>query len=307
MTEVIDLHARSQVADAVTYRSVPPRAESALGYVLTAVVALSFAGMIFCAQAALFYQTFTPRVAEANRLLFDLVTEKSQRTLYQQIAAQVEELEGSGVSESQSRKLASAWNAFHDRFAAAPTEAIDELQAALPAADTGGAKLYDDVLRLKEMHVDRYKPLLEEFDDPPIYLWPTAKYLAGQSGYRDAMTLNRTLYLAQIGEIGTARVMLTGLRASVEEPQMQGLIYYMLARLQYELFRSRPEAEYYTQSVQYLRESLRADPDLQLAQRLIDYLLSLSRGEAASRVGEGRPTTPSEGQGAAVSGDKRRF
>jgi len=101
--------------------------------------------------------------------------------------------------------------------------------------------------------------------------------------------------------------MLAGLNASVEDPGVLATIYYTLARLQFELFRATPEVEYYTQSIQYLRQSLIADPDLQLAQRLLDFLLSLPPTAAAPQAADGRPETPSEGEGAAVSAENRIF
>ncbi len=81
----------------------------------------------------------------------------------------------------------------------------------------------------------------------------------------------------------------------------------MLGRLHFELFRATPEVEYYTQSVEYLRQSLLTDPDLQFAQRLLDFLLSLPQSATAPQAAEGRPETPSEGEGAAISAEKRIF
>lgn len=312
MTEMINPEGSSQAAD--VRGSARQDASRFVRYGLFGLLAVAFAAMLVGVQATLFYQMFTPRVTQANRLLFDLVVEGSQRDLYQRITAQVEELRKSGATEDQSAKLTNAWNDFHNHFATAPDEEFEELRTELTAFGTvtagsaaSVAQLRDDLQRLQVIYTDRYKPLLEEIENPPFYLWPSAYFLANHSGYRDAITLNHTLHLAQVGEVGTARVMLTGLRASTEDPQMLGLIYYMLGRLQFELFRSRPEAEFYTQSVQYLRQSLRADPDSPLAKHFIDYLLSLSQGQAAPRAGEGQPTTPSEGEGAAISADKRRF
>jgi hypothetical protein len=131
--------------------------------------------------------------------------------------------------------------------------------------------------------------------------------IAGRSGYRQAATLNRAVYLAQTGDIGTARVMLAGLNARTDDPETLGKIYYTLGRLQFELFRATPEVEYYTQSIQYLRQAMAADPESRLAQRLLDFLLSLPQAAAAPQSAEGRPETPSEGEGAAISAEKRIF
>jgi len=73
------------------------------------------------------------------------------------------------------------------------------------------------------------------------------------------------------------------------------------------LFRATPEAEYYEQSLQYLRQSLAADPDMDLAKHLLDFLLSLPLAATAPQAAEGRPEVPSEGEGAAVSAEKRIF
>ena len=88
---------------------------------------------------------------------------------------------------------------------------------------------------------------------------------------------------------------------------MLGRVYYLLARLQFQLFLETPEVEYYSQSLRYLRESLAADPEAELPRRLLDFLLSLSASATAPQSAEGRPETPSEGEGAAISAEKRVF
>jgi len=210
--------------------------------------------------------------------------------------------------------LAVAWKEFAGHFTAVPRDATATLASALPElmagnrADAGAIqKLTTRIERLQAIYADSNKELLADLREPPAYLWPMASIVAERSGYRQAVTLNRALYLAQTGEIGTARVMLAGLNASVEDPDVLATIYYMLGRLQFELFRATPEVEYYMQSIQYLRQSLVADPGLQLAQRLLDFLLSLPQAETAPQSPDGRPETPSEGEGAAVSAEKRIF
>lgn len=287
-----------------------------LGQYATIVLIVSaLAAVLGGTQAALFYGQFTPRVADANGQLFDLLVERTQGSLYRDLELELEKLRESAVhGEDAEERLADAWDKFDDHFSSAPVEALESLQSELPALGAGlqGAgegldRLAASLDRLQEIYTDSYRQLLLDLDSPPLYLWPTAPIVARKSAYWHAATLNRALYLAQVGEIGTARVMLTGLHASTDDPKLLGLVNYTLGRLQFELFRSRPEAEFYTQSVGYLRESLKADPDSSLSKRFFDYLLSLSQTEAVPREGEGRPTTPSEGEGAAISADKRRF
>ena len=266
-------------------------------------------------QAMSFYFLMTPRIEQANAQLFELSVENSQRSLYYGIARQVRTLiELAPVTDAREPSLANAWAEFEVHFTAAPRDAVAALADEMPAlmagsrADAGAVrKLTASLERLQAIYADSYKELLADLRKPPVFLWPMASIVAERSGYRQAVTLNRALYLAQTGEIGTARVMLAGLNASVEDPSVLATIYYTLARLQFELFRATPEVEYYTQSIQYLRQSLIADPDLQLAQRLLDFLLSLPQVAAAPQAADGRPETPSEGEGAAVSAENRIF
>lgn len=266
-------------------------------------------------QAMLFYFLMTPRIEQANAQLFELSVENSQRSLYYEIARQVRALiESAPDTDAREPPLASAWAEFEIHFTAAPRDAVAVLADDMPAltagshADAGAVrKLTASLERLQAIYADSYKELLADLRKPPVFLWPMASIVAERSGYRQAVTLNRALYLAQTGEIGTARVMLAGLNASVEDPGVLATIYYTLARLQFELFRATPEVDYYTQSIQYLRQSLIADPDLQLAQRLLDFLLSLPQVAAAPQAADGRPETPSEGEGAAVSAENRIF
>ena len=270
---------------------------------------------IAATQAMLFYFLTTPRIEQANAQLFELSVENSQRSLYYEIARQVRTLiELAPDTDARESPLANAWAEFEVHFTAAPRDAVAALADQMPAltagsrADAGAVrKLTASLERLRAIYADSYKELLADLRKPPIFLWPMASIVAERSGYRQAVTLNRALYLAQTGEIGTARVMLAGLNASVEDPAVLATIYYTLARLQFELFRATPEVDYYTQSIQYLRQSLIADPDLQLAQRLLDFLLSLPQVAAAPQAADGRPETPSEGEGAAVSAENRIF
>lgn len=280
-----------------------------------AFVVIVVAAFLWGVQGALFFKQFSPRVANANAQLFNLKVENSQRTLYRSIAAKVEILNlAAAETDGEERSLADAWDDFQGNFASAPHAAVTTLMNELPAVtvtmganNPGVSQLAAELDRLGLIYADAYKDLLADLNSPPVYLWPTAALLAETSGYRQAARLNRALYLSQTGDIGTARVMLAGLNASVDDPQVRGIVYYMLGRLQFEMFSATPEVEYFIQSVQYLRQSLQADPQQPLAKRLLDFLLSLPQSAAAPQSAEGRPETPSEGEGAAVSAEKRVF
>ncbi|NNC77182.1 MAG: hypothetical protein HKN77_04415 [Woeseiaceae bacterium] len=269
---------------------------------------------VVATQAALFFHVFAPRVSQANIQLHELILEKAQKKLSTQIARQVEVLITThSPADETERTLAEAWRDFQNHFSVAPVEALSSLQNELVVLTAGAGdadpanRLSNDIERLQGIYADDHKPLLAELKRPPWYLWPTAPVVAAKSGYRQAAMMNRAIYLAQTGEIGTARVMLAGLNASVDDASIEAKIYYTLARLQFELFRRTPEADYYTQSVQYLRQSLRTDPGYPLAKRMLDFLLSLDQAATAPQASEGRPESPSEGEGAAVSTEKRIF
>jgi hypothetical protein len=282
------------------------------GIVILVLLAIVSAAAL---QAALFHTLFTPRIELANALLQELGVENSRRSLYHEVARQVRTLiELAPETDAREPPLASAWAEFEVHFTAAPRDAVDTLAREMPAltaGDRADADAIHDLMarleRLQAIYADTYKILLADLREPPVYLWPMASIVAERSGYRQAIALNRALYLAQTGEIGTARVLLAGLNASADDPDVLATIYYTLARLQFELFRATPEVEYYTQSIQYLRQSLVADPGLQIAQRLLDFLLSLPQTEATPQTADGRPETPSEGEGAAVSAEERIF
>lgn len=286
-------------------------ARSARIVIFLLLVVVSIAAL----QSALFYYLVTPRIEQANAQLFELSVENSQHSLYYGIARQVGALiESAPGSDSPEPALAGAWKEFERHFTVAPRDAVEAFAHELPAltadhrADAGDIRnLMARLERLQIIYADSYKDLLADLREPPAFLWPMASIVAERSGYRQAVMLNRALYLAQTGEIGTARVMLAGLNASVEDPDLLATIHYTLGRLHFELFRATPDVEYYTQSIQYLRQSLVADPDLQLAQRLLDFLLSLPQAATTPQTADGRFETPSEGDGAAVSAEQRIF
>lgn len=271
--------------------------------------------LVMSLQAAAFFSRYAPDVRQANTRLFDLMVERADRSRYRGIANQIEALRNSlPATHPAQQKLSGAWDAFSSHFTAAPGEAISNMRVDVvslrPAFGQEVTRL-DGLMEalddLDSVYIDDWRPLARALTEPPLYLRPTAGIVLRLAGYREAVTLNRALYLAQIGDIGTARVMTAGLNASVDEPGLRAVTYYVLARLQFELFRTTLEAEYYRQSLQYLRQSLALDPGHELAMRLLDYLLSLSEAETVPQSAEGRPETPSEGEGAAVSAEKRIF
>ncbi len=262
-------------------------------------------------QAAMFYALFTPRIEQANAQLYVLGVENSQRSILYKIDRKVRVLVKSAPdNDAPESTLAGVWKDFENHFNAAPRDALDTLLSQLQSVTTDAAaidELVVQVERLQIMYADSYKDLLADLRAPPAYLWPTGPSIAKRSGYRQVVTLNRALYLAQTGEIGTARVILAGLNAAVDDPKILATVYYTLGRLQFELFRATPEVEYYTASIHYLRQALAADPGQQLAKRLLDFLLSLPAAETAPQSPDGRPETASEGAGAAISAEQRIF
>ena len=90
-------------------------------FLLVLLVAVFIGGL----QAAMFFNLFSARVAEANVQLFELMVENSQRTLYREIAAQIESLDvAPPETDDQERSLGDAWDDFRSHFATAPREAV---------------------------------------------------------------------------------------------------------------------------------------------------------------------------------------
>ena len=208
----------------VAERSGNLRIRTARRLAITLLV-LVIAGAI---QALSFYQLFAPRVASASAATYALMLENSQRALYRQLAVDIEPwFDSTSGNEAEERTLAKAWSDFDGHFAAAPFEAIVALGEELPAllASAGADVARSDQIitqleRLQIIYTDTNKALLAELKRPPLYLWPIAPLAAERSGYRQAVTYNRALYLAQTGDIGTSRVMLAGLNASAEDPEV---------------------------------------------------------------------------------------
>lgn len=279
---------------------------------LTAAIVLA-AVLLVSLQAAVFYRQFEPRMAAANETLHALVVETAGRRLYSTATAAADRLiEATAPGDDGARTLADAWRDFAGHFPGAPAEAIATVREELPALTAGRdpvavASLDAALARLGALYANDFRALVDDLRRPPFYLWPAGGVVAARSGYRPAAIFNRALYLAQTGDIGTARVMLAGLNATVEDPVLLARVHYLLARLQFELFVDTPEVEYYSQALAYLRQSLAGDPAGPLARRLLDFLLSLPQTATAPQSAEGRPETPSEGEGAAISAEKRIF
>jgi len=279
------------------------------------LIVIGLVSLLAGMQSLLFFSIYAPRVDTANMRLDALTTEVARGDMHKAVQAQLKSLIGKAGNKSDlGARIGSALKAFNDDFNQAPMDKIKVLRSAIPAIEKGltgtGAgtgKLVAALDRLQTTYTDPYGSLFSDLDAPPWYLQPLAGMLRNLSGYYDAVTLNRAMFLARTGELGTARVLLTGLYARARDPHVLGLVYYCLGRLQYERFATRPEPENYTQSVQYIRQSLQADPHLSLAKKMLDYLLSLSQAQGIPRPGKGEPKTMTEGSQGAITKEKPLF
>jgi hypothetical protein len=284
--------------------------------------ALAFFLVLTGAQALVFYSKFSPQIEDTNSKLYTLLMERTRgeqlKIIQQQFQTIRTILKGQGEVTS---RFESIFEIMGEHFREGPLGTIEQLQSELKLTQ----QLIQEQLQLEEASVELltqatneitllesnfgllhkvyfvpYEQLHSDLQNPPWYLWPTAGKLREISGYLNAVTFNRAIYLSQIGEIGTARVLLSGIYANSEDQELLGLVYYSLGRLQWELFLTRLEPENYFQAVNYLRQSMQADPDSSLAKRLFDYMLSLTEAESTPGAGKGDPTTLTEGEAGAV-------
>ncbi len=289
---------------------------------LTVALSVLAAIMILSGMQALFYYAhFVPRVNQANEKMLSFMEEKRtgkvqkkvQDSFNSLIASLKDEADYAGLVEDQYELLAKL-------FRTTPIQIADEVYEALltlseqfkkqgetdnkPLLKTASEELSVLAVNLKDLrdiYTVEFDGLQSELDSPPWYIWPTSRLLRTRTGYLSAVTFNRAMYLTQVGETGTARVLLTGLYAASENESMMAMIYYGLGRLQWEIFLTSSKPENYFQAAKYLRQSLQLNPDMDMAKRLFDFLMSLSQGDSSPRAGEGDPTNPSEGEAASVS------
>ncbi len=289
------------------------------------LMAVAIALMITGVQALLFYAKYTPEIDSTNAQLFALMQEKTRSEHLSKLQDQFQSLMSAlrGQAEISSR-FESTFEVMGEHFREGPLGTMEQVQAefqiiqdmikemqeqelepdqteALQTATTAIATLSMDMTKLQEIYSIPFDELHADLQNPPLYLWPTANYLREMSGYLNSVTFNRAIYLSQIGEIGTSRVLLSGMYSNSDDNEILGLVYYGLGRLQWELFLTRLEPENYHQAASYLRQSLQADPEAELSKRLFDYMLSLTEAESTPGAGKGDPTTLTEGEAGAVS------
>jgi hypothetical protein len=273
-------------------------------------------------QALIFYSKYLPQIEDTNGKLFSLTLEKTRGEQLNIIQAKFQSLRTvvKGQSEISSR-IEAVFEIMGEHFSGGPLGTIEQVQSelqltqqliqeklteegalveVLTQAANEITQLEKDFEKLHEVYFIPFDQLHAELQNTPWYLWPTAGKLRNVSGYLNAVTFNRAMYLSQIGEIGTARVLLSSMYANSDDHELLGLVYYGLGRLQWELFLTRLEPENYFQATNYLRQSLQADPDSTLAKRLFDYMLSLTEAESTPGAGKGDPTTLTEGEAGAV-------
>ena len=272
-------------------------------------------------QAMLYYTHFVPRVDETNAKVTAFTQERSSMKVQKQVQEQFRALIDSLKDEQPYAALVlDQFELLAKLFRQSPIQTADEVHEALlsmsekfkkdgetdskPILVTSSANillLADDLKKLREIFTVEFDLLQADLENPPWYTWPTGRLLRHQTGYLAAVTFNRAMYLSQIGETGTARVLLTGLYSAAGNEPMMPMIYYGLGRLQWEIFLTGSKPENYFQAAKYLRQSIQSDPDKNMAKRLFDFMMSLSEGDSSPQQGEGDPTNPSEGESASVS------
>ncbi len=287
------------------------------------IIAISLALIITGVQAHLFYSRYTPKIEQSNQELFSLMLEKTRGEELSGLQDQFQSIITSlnGQAEISSR-FEATYEVMAEHFREGPVGTMEQVQSefqtiqglikekqqeedapvdVLQEASDAISTLSTDMAQLQDIYAIAFDELHSDIQNPPIYLLPTANYLREDSGYLNSVTFNRAIYLSQIGEMGTSRVLLSGMYSNSNDNEMLGLVYYSLGRLQWELFLTRLEPENYFQAVNYLRQSLQADPDAELSKRLFDYMLSLTEAESTPGAGKGDPTTLTEGEAGAVS------
>jgi len=257
-------------------------------------------------QSLIFFSKYSHEISQTNQKLQALVAEKYSGELMDGVWDKLWRL-GAAVSQDHaaSLPLRTMLRTFNETVRVAPKETIGKLTADLPGLKQKMPEFTDQLAEfesavavLHDIYQIDYEPLIDSMQNPPVYLWPIAGILMEKTGYLRIATYNRAMYLAQTGEMGTARVLLTGLHASAHDDEFLALVYFGLARLQWQLFAERGQRENYFLAVNFLRQSIQTDPELILARRLLDFLLSLSQTNSFEPT-QGDPATPSEGQAGA--------
>ncbi len=272
-------------------------------------------------QALGYYLHFVPRVDMVNQKMTAFMDERSKMTVQVQVQEQFRKIiEALKPEDAHARTVLDQFELLVKLFRQTPVQIAEEVHDAiltmseqfkadgekdakplLITASTDLQNLAASLQTLGEIYTIEFDQLQADLESPPWYMWPTSHLIRYRTGYLSAVTFNRALYLSQIGETGTARVLLTGLYAAAEDDVMKGLVYYGLGRLQWELFINQNEPENYFQALKYVRQSIQSDPQVDMPKQVLDFMMSLDQGDSAPRAGEGDPTNPSEGESASVS------
>jgi hypothetical protein len=154
---------------------------------------------------------------------------------------------------------------------------------------------------------DDLKALLVMIDSPPWYLRPGAILTRAATELRNVVQFNQGLYMARTGQESEARRVLGDVRASAKNPQLAARANYLLGRLNYEHYRKKPEVQHYNEAVRYVRESLQSDPELTVAKRFLDFLLSFDESPATARPGSGRVRLQTQGDEGVIGERTPRF
>lgn len=307
MTRFTDATGTSPEGGGVTPIRTAPWRRAPGKFAASAVWLLAALLMLVSVQASVFKARLMPRMAEANQRLSDLLAEETQGQLYADLDAALQSLyPKSGAVDVDAADLAHLRSELLQNFSGAPLEALEALRAQLSEMESSFGnsvaeidRLWHELGRLEDLYANPYAEVLAQVEEPSWYLRPAAGLVIGSSGYEHTLKFNLATYLAQVGRTGTARVLLAGLHATVDDTDMVGLVNFSQGRLYFEQFRMRSDADSYGRSVHYTRQSVQADADSSLARRFLDFLMSLRQVPPATTQGPGDETRAAEGEGAA--------
>ncbi|HET6629664.1 MAG TPA: hypothetical protein VFG91_07805 [Woeseiaceae bacterium] len=282
-------------------------------------LALKSAGallLIFGLQGWAFQHGVVPRIAAAEANLAQLRQEAPTDELMNDALSALGDCWRLAADEGRKRRLVALRDTVMRRFADNPAaaaaelgRAASELQAESEVERSALEDLRAKTARLQAAYSDDYGELLRLYSDVPWYFQPGAAIFEAGRPAEQRLAFNHAQYLMLTGNREAAGKALDELRQSARSASFSSRVLFAQARLSYDAYRAEANVQYYDDALQYIRQSLRDDPDYALPKLFLEFLLSVDQDAMELDVSpvEAQGSGEAQGERGDISSGSREF
>lgn len=272
--------------------------------------------LIFAVQGWAFQQHVIPRIAAAEVNLAQLRQEAPTDELMNEALSALRDCWRLAADEARKRRIVALRETVMRRFTENPETAVAELGRVAGELQPGSEverealqTLRAKTARLQAIYSDHYGELLRLYSGAPWYFQPGAALVETGRRTEQFLAFNHAQYLMLVGDREAAGKVLEELRQDAHSASFNSRVLFAQARLNYDAYRAEANLQYYDDALQYVRQSLRGDPDYALPKLFLEFLLSFDRNAVEIDMSpvEARGSREGQGERGDISAGSREF